>query len=459
MALATTTTRTPKVTHCPVCGGLECLCRPRFFAGQLLTDDDLNRLERYIIEKNKLHNRYLHGWGVVCGLEVVCNPCKGFVTVKSGYALSPCGDDIVVCRDEAVNVCELIQQCREKEWDCDQAWPRPDPICGDKDEPWILYLCYDEKTSRGVTPLQGSSGGSCCSSCGCGGSSACGCNGSSSCDCGCKEKTRNGGKNGSRTQPKTPPQCEPTVTCEGYSFRLRKVPLSQTSDLGEWFNRLRECLRDLVKLQQAVDGLNNANTPASQLQAIKAALADWMERHSIYNCDLYQRILLIELPPQDPAGGAPPVTAVQQNLRPIILELFRECFCSTLLPPCPQPAEENCVPIATLTLNCKAGCRVVKICNLEHRRTVVTFPILGYFLEPFLKQLSLSDLLTRLCCAPIRQPGIDVSPTILATAPRGDLLDRIFDEAVKGNGSVSPQLVYQHLGELFKELQPRFTNQ
>ena len=55
---------------CPECGGLECLCRPRFFAGQLLTDEDLNLLNHYIIEKNKLHNRYLHGWGVVCGLEV-----------------------------------------------------------------------------------------------------------------------------------------------------------------------------------------------------------------------------------------------------------------------------------------------------------------------------------------------------------------------------------------------------
>ena len=89
MALATTTTRTPKVTRCPACGGLECLCRPRFFAGQLLTEEDLNRLDRYIVEKNKLHNRYLHGWGVVCGLEVICHPCEGQVTVTSGYALSP----------------------------------------------------------------------------------------------------------------------------------------------------------------------------------------------------------------------------------------------------------------------------------------------------------------------------------------------------------------------------------
>ena len=84
----------------PGCGGLECLCRPRFFAGQLLTEEDLNRLERYVVDKNRLHNRYLHGWGVVCGLEVVCDPCgSGHVIVRTGYALSPCGDDIVVCKD------------------------------------------------------------------------------------------------------------------------------------------------------------------------------------------------------------------------------------------------------------------------------------------------------------------------------------------------------------------------
>lgn len=64
----------PCPPKCPSCGGLECLCRPRFFPGQLLTDRDLNLLTRYIVEKNKLHNRYLHGWGVACGLEVTCDP-------------------------------------------------------------------------------------------------------------------------------------------------------------------------------------------------------------------------------------------------------------------------------------------------------------------------------------------------------------------------------------------------
>ena len=60
---------------CPACGGLECLCRPRFFAGQLLTDEDLNRLDHYIVAKNRMHNRHLFGTGVACGLEVVCSVC------------------------------------------------------------------------------------------------------------------------------------------------------------------------------------------------------------------------------------------------------------------------------------------------------------------------------------------------------------------------------------------------
>src|SRR5260370_8305635 len=98
---------------CAVCGGLECLCRPRFFAGQLLTDEDLKRLDHYITAKNKLHNRYLIGWGVACGLEVVCNPCDGTVTVRPGYALSPGGEDIVVCADTPEHVDSTPHKCRK----------------------------------------------------------------------------------------------------------------------------------------------------------------------------------------------------------------------------------------------------------------------------------------------------------------------------------------------------------
>src|SRR6516165_3316120 len=101
----------PACQPCPDCGGLECLCRPRFFAGQLLTEQDLNRLENYILAKNRLHNRYLVGHGVVCGLEATCSPCANTVSVSAGYAIDPCGNDIIVCSPDTVDICKLIKAC------------------------------------------------------------------------------------------------------------------------------------------------------------------------------------------------------------------------------------------------------------------------------------------------------------------------------------------------------------
>src|SRR5438132_2909097 len=154
--MAQTLTTAPAISRmktlqpvCPACGGLECLCRPRFFAGQLLTEQDLNRLDHYITEKHKLHNRHLWGSGVVCGLEVRCAPCDELVTVTPGYALSPCGEDIVVCKPDTVDICALIARCRtDTEPDC-----RPyagQDSCGDVIEDWILAIRYAESPSRGI---------------------------------------------------------------------------------------------------------------------------------------------------------------------------------------------------------------------------------------------------------------------------------------------------------------------
>jgi hypothetical protein len=72
--------------------------RPNFFSGQLLTAVDLEEEQSYHREKNKQHNRYLHGSGVVCGLWVVpADPAKPrSVMVKPGLALDSWGREIVV---------------------------------------------------------------------------------------------------------------------------------------------------------------------------------------------------------------------------------------------------------------------------------------------------------------------------------------------------------------------------
>ena len=44
--------------------------RVRYFPRQLLPADDLSAEPDYLRERARRHNRYLHGWGVVCGCSV-----------------------------------------------------------------------------------------------------------------------------------------------------------------------------------------------------------------------------------------------------------------------------------------------------------------------------------------------------------------------------------------------------
>ena len=79
--------------------------RPRYFARQLITPDDLNLEQEYFRSKQRWHNRMLHGWGVVCGAQVCMAPKSkpngtSFepwkVRVKPGYVLGPYGDEIII---------------------------------------------------------------------------------------------------------------------------------------------------------------------------------------------------------------------------------------------------------------------------------------------------------------------------------------------------------------------------
>lgn len=90
---------------------LDCLTAPRFFCGQMLTDQDMTALVDWTRDKLRLA-RYRHGWGVVCGLDVKCSPKQNeHLVVSGGYAVSCCGDDIVVCEDVTL---DLSKWCKPK---------------------------------------------------------------------------------------------------------------------------------------------------------------------------------------------------------------------------------------------------------------------------------------------------------------------------------------------------------
>jgi hypothetical protein len=414
----------PACQPCPDCGGLECLCRPRFFAGQLLTEQDLNRLDHYIVEKHKLHNRHLFGWGVVCGLEVLCDQCEDRVRVTPGYALSPCGEDIVVCKPDVVDICALIERCRKSDMpDC-----RPyggDDGCAEVEEDWVLAIRYTERPGRGATPLVGPA------SCGCGttGTSACGCGGRGPGGCSCGGTAASPAPKSDeapRLRRGAPPSCEPTVTCEGYRYEVFRKPeqdpqrpgRDQPSDSftgsfaglfesldGDLARRIACCLRDLEHALPKPPGDFNAMTAEDRQPwyrwacAVKRSLASYYTRIGGTDCEIVARLGAIPVP----APSLPLDTfkaEFGQALLALLLVTFDailHCICSNLLPPCPG-LDDPRVPLAVVTVR-RNGCNIVKVCNwTPMRRHVLTFRTLSYWLGWLPLRDLLRNAIEAFCC-------------------------------------------------------------
>jgi hypothetical protein len=71
--------------------------RVHYFPRQLLTADDMRAEQEYFLQKQRRHNRFLHGSGVVCGLNVIAAPTPELplqIQINPGYALGPFGDEI-----------------------------------------------------------------------------------------------------------------------------------------------------------------------------------------------------------------------------------------------------------------------------------------------------------------------------------------------------------------------------
>jgi hypothetical protein len=331
---------------CPVCGGLECLCRPRFFAGQLLSEEDLCALDHYIIEKNKLHNRYLHGTGTVCGLQVVCHECNGWVTIKQGYAIDPCGNDIIVCKDYPFDVCAAIAKCcdrKRKDWDC-EPMAGPPPECKDIEQCWFVTLRYREFESRGITALKSSSQ-----------PSGCGC-GASDCSGGCGSGSKNGNSHGAKKRTtvsarRPAAECEPTRTCESFVVELAPAPTETPEDPLKLF----------------------AGTFLEQVLAC-AKHFDALKKDSTETFEIYRRSVL---PTPAPAPIPAPVPAPS---RPPLDQLFRDCVCRALLPPCPSDPFDPRVILACVKVQGQGNdCRILDICHWHGRQFVLTAPNMLYW--------------------------------------------------------------------------------
>jgi hypothetical protein len=107
-----------------------CLAIPRFerlnyFYGQMLGVRELQTEQAYLREKHRLHNRYLHGHGVVCGLRVApcvverkdCDPQdpEPCVVVECGLAID-CGGNELVLRESVTIPLRDLPKGKEFVW-------------------------------------------------------------------------------------------------------------------------------------------------------------------------------------------------------------------------------------------------------------------------------------------------------------------------------------------------------
>lgn len=74
--------------------------RLRFFDGMSLTPADFQLEQQYFRAKAKLHNRSLHGFGIISGLKVTV--CAGQIVVESGLALDCEGNELVIPTAQAI---------------------------------------------------------------------------------------------------------------------------------------------------------------------------------------------------------------------------------------------------------------------------------------------------------------------------------------------------------------------
>jgi hypothetical protein len=76
--------------------------RNRYFYGKLMSEQDFQDEQDYHREKQRLHNRLLHGYGVVTGLDVsISDDPPGMVRVGAGYAIDRLGNDVILREAQA----------------------------------------------------------------------------------------------------------------------------------------------------------------------------------------------------------------------------------------------------------------------------------------------------------------------------------------------------------------------
>jgi hypothetical protein len=387
---------------CPACAGLACLDRTRYFAGQLLTDVDLNNEQSYWLAKSRLHNRYLHGWGVVCGMQVVCGECDGWVTVKTGYALDPCGNDIIVCQDYPFNLAQAIAACcapAKTAATCSPLRYTPPPACIDMLQTWCVTIQYQEQQSRMVTPLQQANTTSSTGACAC-------------------PTMPSSQSTSTSTSTAATAACQATRIVEGFQIGITPTPADTTTGMGPGtiFYEGVQCLETAATLvaqrpypstgipqnvtyQQAYQAICNYS------QTVQNALSEFMVTHCAWEDEFAN--ITITPPTKDGSGDLKLLQLALDKIVAFVGAFSFDCLCMSWMPPCPDAPCDNRLILACVTMQ---GKKIVDICHFGGgRQQVVTFPALYYWLSNFGTDTAIGGFISnlqRICCLDLGERGI-----------------------------------------------------
>ncbi len=351
---------------CGACGSGDYVS-PRFFSGQLLTEDDLQVLANYVSAKNRLHNRHFFGAGVVCGLEVICNPCGGGkITIEPGYALDCCGNDIVLNCAKELDINAMIRDLKLRQlggYDCGDPCADVDADCSKSEKKlktgvsisrhYCLYIRYCEEKTDPVAPY--AIGESCIA-----------------------------------------PSCEPTRIREGVNFELRCR--EKEAPPNDFFIHFLACIGDLIDTESVLAG-DDTRQKTIDLREWLLNRLDKNPRMS--DCDLRKMVAGVIIPDEQATIDLELALCL---LKEALLRFLRNCLCLALNPPCP-PCDDSAVLLACLEVK---DCEVLSICNLE--RTFVLTPVTWRYWNPLLRVFG-EFVENQLCCKPINLDcGLSPSP-------------------------------------------------
>lgn len=90
--------------------------RVNYIHGLVLGVDEFKQEECYLLEKDRLHNRSLHGYGTVCGLAITQEEIDASfeIKVEPGMAISPIGQVIQVPRTQCAKLDEWLASHSEE---------------------------------------------------------------------------------------------------------------------------------------------------------------------------------------------------------------------------------------------------------------------------------------------------------------------------------------------------------